>query len=469
MGGLDMSARLAIVVLLVGFDLAILDSTPVCATNWSLERVANSGGFTAIAVDGNRRPHIAYSVFGGGSAFTLSYAHRMIGGTWIVEGVDMDPDAGIELSIAVDPAGEPGIVYRRSEPSSASLHYAKKVNGVWQIEFVDAGGVRGVSSIQYDAAGLAHVSYQRSGGQRYAIRSGSAWLAEIVDPDVSIFGSRSSLALGADEMPHVVYFASNNQELRYATKTGSSWTIELVDSTDWSGEYCSMRLDQARNVHVAYYADFSDGVGQLKYAIRTGGAWRFEYVDVDGRVGEYASLALDEDGKPHISYKDASRDRVKYAFKRGSRWFVGPLDASSGYYTSIAIDSSDGVHVSYYPPLKYAFASLQCVPHPETWRFEERLRGESLVVADVELRPNPPIDDRARFVISGVSAGAEIGLVIYDISGRQVAAISRPASTEGVLEWDLRDTSGQRLPAGRYLARARGGGVDDAVSFTLIR
>lgn len=65
------------------------------------------------------------------------------------------------------------------------------------------------------------------------------------------------------------------------------------------GEYTSMAVDNAGNLHVAYY-DRSEG--QLRHALRTTSGWQHHAVDTNGDVGRFTSLALGPEGRPRISY-----------------------------------------------------------------------------------------------------------------------------------------------------------------------
>jgi hypothetical protein len=75
------------------------------------------------------------------------------------------------------------------------------------------------------------------------------------------------------------------------------------------GGFTSLALDADDHPHISYY-DYSND--DLKYARYDGAAWQIETVDSDGMVGTYTSLVLDAAGWPHISYRDATHGDLKF-------------------------------------------------------------------------------------------------------------------------------------------------------------
>lgn len=127
------------------------------------------------------------------------------------------------------------------------------------------------------------------------------WHIEMVDSAGHV-GTDTSLALDADDYPHISYYDSTYDDLKYAHFDGTDWHIETVDS-GWVGRFSSLALDPDGHPHISYWdQDNAD----LLYAFFDGTSWHVETVDTAGEVGLYTSLALDTAGQPHISY--CSRD-----------------------------------------------------------------------------------------------------------------------------------------------------------------
>ena len=93
---------------------------------------------------------------------------------------------------------------------------------------------------------------------------------------------------------------------------------------------------------------------------------------------------------------------------------------------------------------------------------ESRLFASSLFAS-----PNPS-PSGVRFAFrDGVAAGTRVAVDIYSVSGRHISRVL--SGPHGSLEWNGRDTSGQRAMAGVYFARVTGGTGAQPVRFTLLQ
>lgn len=315
-------------------------------TTWLTETIPGifSCSPTSLALDSSGRPHIGC---GGGSYFSLTYAH-FDGEGWQVETVG---DNGEDVSLALDAQGRPHLSSRISIGGDAyMLQYARRDAG-WQVETVDQGGgsVGEYNSLALDAAGHPHVSYWDRGNWtlKYAHYDGMAWISETVDSAGYIVSSATSLALDAAGHPHIAYCASwccdSCAELRYAWHDGSDWVTETVDSGSYVGRDASLALDADDRPHIAY-----GGYGDLRYTYFDGLGWISTTVDAGG--GEFwpgqTSLVLDASGRPHIAYWNEFD--LRYAYDDGTGWqlqTVAPMNEGVGI--SLALDAADRPHIVY--------------------------------------------------------------------------------------------------------------------------
>jgi hypothetical protein len=174
-------------------------------------------------------------------------------------------------------------------------------------------------------------------------KEGNGWYTEVVDTNGGVY-YHSSLALGADDLPHISYFDGPNKDLKYAKWTGVSWENTTVDSAGYVGHYNSMALDANGFPHISY-TNYPNGLG---YARWDGTSWNKEIVD--NICSGYISLALDSFDNPHISYSPSGYGNytIKYAKWTGSSWIIETVvDFEYGGYTSISLDSMD------YPAITY--------------------------------------------------------------------------------------------------------------------
>ncbi len=234
----------------------------------------------------------------------------------------------------------------------------------WQTTVVDdSGDVGKWTSIAVDAEELPHISYfdQTNNNLKYAHYSGDSWRIEPVDT-VGVVGKYSSIGLDSSDRPHIAYYDGTYDDLMYAYNDGTAWDITVVADAGDMGSYCSLAIDSYDRPHIAYHA--AGTANNLKYAYYYGFAWYTIVVDSPGNVGRWTSVALDDFDNPHISYQDFSNVNncnLKYAYFDGDTWDVDVVDAAGnvGYHTSIAIDSYNRPHISYRDDtnmdLKYAW------------------------------------------------------------------------------------------------------------------
>jgi hypothetical protein len=74
---------------------------------------------------------------------------------------------------------------------------------------------------------------------------------------------------------------------------GINWDIRTVDSWGDAGFWNSLALDAQDYPHISYY-ELSDR--DLKYAYQDSQGWHLETVDGEGEVGEYNSITIDQQG-----------------------------------------------------------------------------------------------------------------------------------------------------------------------------
>jgi hypothetical protein len=314
---------------------------------------------------------------------------------------DKGVDVGMYTSIAVAADGTPMVTY--FDRDTASLKFAAKVGGAWQIHTIEAGtgelgetgaliGMYTSLSLRSDnghpgVAYLAHVSDVQN-GPRAEVRFASAqsavpaaagdWMTWVVDtaplppvdpnnpniyPLPEGLGLFVDLARMPDQSPVVVYYDRSNGDLKEAkfnTTTGQFGAAVVLDGSGngvdagWSP---SVAVDSTGVVHVAYVGATDD---DLKYITDASGAVaevvddgrRIVGVTVDGLpkpeyhfVGDDASLVLANNGTlPMIAYQDATTQELLLATKQqDGTWthnsIAGATDPWPGAYGFFAADA----------------------------------------------------------------------------------------------------------------------------------
>jgi len=222
----------------------------------------------------------------------------------------------------------------------------------WQSEIVDDSGWVGIdSSIAVDADNNPHISHYDQGNRdlKYAYWNGGGWQNEVVDSAGDV-GEESGIAIDDNDDPHISYVDATNGPLKYAKKTGDSWSIGIVDSTNgYFTMATAIALDNNEYPHIGYSMRPSgDGLSITKYAYWNGSSWNTETVT----MGTDAYFALDSNDTPHLCFKkedDNEIERIAYAKRTAEGWNVEIVDSSTvaGGDCGIAADSNGYAHIAY--------------------------------------------------------------------------------------------------------------------------
>jgi len=211
-------------------------------------------------------------------------------------------------------------------------------------------------SLRLDSTGKPHIAYGAD-HLYYARFDGANWVKEVVDSADGV-GLYASLALDANNHPHISYYDANKGVLKYAVNLGSGWTISTLDATTQAADF-NMAADDSLDVQ-----DIPDRIVDTR-------AWRSELLAMEtpedvasaykGR-GLHTSMAVDAAGNPRISYYDSTSGDLKFAQIFMGQWQIRTVDTSDdvGKYTSLVVDSAlpSNAFISYYDAtngnLKYA-------------------------------------------------------------------------------------------------------------------
>lgn len=185
-------------------------------------------------------------------------------GAWDVTAIGSGPVAyEFNVSLAVDPDGNPALTYY--DNNEQNLVYAVRRNGTWSIEVVDSEGDAGrYSSLTFDAAGNPHISYLRfeeptRGTVRYATLEDGGWTTGDVDRLTDLLpgftGARrvTAIAVDSDQIPHIVY--SDERVVRRAIANAGGWDTSTIASAGDRilGQLTSFRLAEDGIAHIALF------------------------------------------------------------------------------------------------------------------------------------------------------------------------------------------------------------------------
>jgi len=273
----------------------------------------------SLSVDGAGNLHLAY----GGDH--LYYAWRD-GEVWQVQTADDAPAVGSSASLALDDSGQPAIAYYDSV--NQDLKFARRDGAVWTAETVDTGGDGGTvgfdTRLAMDAAGTFHIVYSDSvnGSLKYAYGGPGGWQVETVDK-ADFQELLLSLAVSSTGVPHICYIDHAQDALIHGERSSSGWILETVIADD--GTSCSLALDADDHPHIAYNSYI--GQGESGIAHWTGTSWQFEQLSWHWGSPRGLSLTISDAGFFHVAATVWVRDssgypRLQYFYQDTAGWHL---------------------------------------------------------------------------------------------------------------------------------------------------
>jgi hypothetical protein len=267
--------------------------------------------------------------------------------SWTSFEVDGTGTCGSLCAIAVDPDKKIHIAYQKTA-SPAALHYATNTPGTWQNELV---GTLPIETSYFTITAFAkqqiHMAVSTLDRQlRYVDGELGSWTEKSLTPTLETAMIYNSITVNSSNEPSIAYVDTSSGNLVYTRKSGTKWSSVEVDTSGNVSEEVSLGIDKNGYAHISYYAAGQDH--DLKYATNSpSGNWSTTALDTAGMVGQYNSLAVDKNGKIHISYYDASNGALKYATNSSGNWASQTVETGTGYYTAIAVDSNCKPYIVY--------------------------------------------------------------------------------------------------------------------------
>jgi hypothetical protein len=299
---------------------------------WVIDLVdgaSSVGKYTSLALDGSDLPYISYYSYSGQTYQDLKYAH-WDGANWNTQTIDSVNTTYVAgtypaTAIAVDSNNNPSIAYLDYDYNYTQykylndLKYADWTGTYWTYQILDnSDNIGGFISIGLDPENHPHISYfddDYNDNLKYIQYTGDTlrpWPQ--ITLDYADAGYYSSIAVDKESKIYISYFDETKNRLKMVSfhNDDNDTILQIVDTSSSAVAYTSIALDTHGRPHIAYY---DSSKKDLKYARWTGSAWVLETIDSTGDVGRYASLALDSHDLAHISYYDASNKVLKYAVR----------------------------------------------------------------------------------------------------------------------------------------------------------
>ncbi len=392
------------------YDRGLMHAWMNSDSTWSMEAVGLQGSYPSMVIDKLGRVHVAFESCG------LAYGWRDNGGWHVI--YPCPGWGGKNPCLVLDRDGDLHIASMMGYGCDALVVYMYRKEGEWYVEVVDTVSECDHLSLVLDSLGRPHVVYGRLGRGVYIYRPG----------------------------------------FRHAVRVGEGeWEIEEVDTVHpraWVAINPEVAIDSLGRLWVVYEVIDSSGIWRfLKYAWKgSDGEWHIGYVEGGGNSEAEAGdmdLEVDVDGNLHLIYtmfESISRGVLKYGWWGGGEWHVEEVEI---VYGPIAIATWDDMVVSRDGVVHIAYSRQICCTESRLWycwgKPEVGVRdgGEGMGCTE-GFRVEPVVSVGKVDIVFGLGRGRDIGLDLYDVSGRRVREIWRGMLGEGVhrISVDLGDLSG---------------------------
>jgi hypothetical protein len=293
-------------------------------TAWRFETIAHAAGqLKGQTLDASGALHVAYT--DDLPSPRLMYAVREASAIgWTTDVID-DSAIGLDASIAVDARGVVHVVYWYNR---SDLNHAVRTapGGEWSIRPIETeGNVGEFPSLDIGPDGTLHVSYRVGGAGRldlgYATLAptSSQWSTSRLDQAGNV-GAHTSIDVDALGNAHVSYNDLTNEGLKYAfVPTSGPRRVIFADDALFVGRFTAIQVGGNGTVAIAYY-DY--GNGDLKFAGKPANQTSFTAVTIDdgfgNDVGRHTSMDLDGFDGAHISYIDDGFGQTNF----GDLWYA---------------------------------------------------------------------------------------------------------------------------------------------------
>ena len=227
--------------------------------SWTIQTIdidANTVGSLAFK-DGQPSVAYGYSARIKGKTYNQLKLARLVGSSWVSEIVEDGVTASYK-SLAYAPDGNPSIAYRDGDTSK----FAHKTGSTWTIQTVETGGAGVFISLAYDPlTGYPTVSYRNDSATnlRFVRWDGSLWVVEIVATGMASYSSMAYDSAGIAAISYGCLYHSERHQPAL-DRAPDRLLGRLLGDTTHSG----LRTRIARLAHVTRICPDGRGVDQLR-------------------------------------------------------------------------------------------------------------------------------------------------------------------------------------------------------------
>jgi len=328
-------------------------------------------------------------------------------------------------------------------------------------------GVGGGNSVAVDSKNLPHVAYADDSNLavKYAFFDGSEWNIESIEtlhsgernPDLAYaVWVKIHLVLDAEDKPHLLYYDVFSGKIKYAKKTGSDWIIDIVDDVTSEGGHSdyldtssgggfvvgSFVLSSQSQPRVLYWyigssvyvpSNYDESQeGKLKFAWWDGTKWNIESIAEEPSV---CAGNLSIDSLDNLQATLTSNNELRYATWDGDSW-QNELIESEQEYALISLDSNNIPFILIHTLCDPTFS---CLKEP---KFGYK-NGQKWVIELID--DGYANSDYDRVIGGFLLDKLDRPVFIYSLSPKTVSENSPYEGPNGILQIGLKENSGWRF------------------------
>lgn len=320
------------------------------STGWvveTLEDAHRTGFFASIALDSRESVHLSY---GDASTRLVRYATNA-SGDWTFEDVDAR-QSPLYSALAIDGEDRPNIAYAVDQVGGTQLWFAIREDDEWSAEMVDGEQAGQQVQLVLDDEGHVHLGYVSQGSQaRHATNASGDWVITMLDEP---YMTATALVVDADGVPHML--ASGNGTAVYdETFVAGDWTGVQIDGDARVGPSGpSLGIDGSGTLYAAFPTG-PNNTKSLRYGVRGDGDWAYDTLWED--FWDVGGIHVESNGDVRIVYTEIERNEVggevgpgpiRVATQIAGAWERETVDVENGGYLSAITRSPAGrLHVAY--------------------------------------------------------------------------------------------------------------------------
>lgn len=306
------------------------------------------GEHCEIVLDSMQRPHVSYILeYDFEYIRYLKYAH-FDGATWqTYQLTSWDEYVNSGTAIAVDANDLPHLAYG---DSSVGLKHKWHDGSTIQTELVATGIVDYPQIVIGDDGDIYIACFQRKWYNKpykvaLAHHDGSAWTTMMIDNDPDLYALPGlEITLDGVGYPHVVYtcYHADNRKLVHSWEDASGWHTEYLeqgpDHTIW---YPAIAIGADGAIHVSYAMSVNND-RVLMLQTNAGSGWESTLIEENGTQFDCldTSCAVDPFGRIHIAYYNLNNGHTRHAWRTGGLISdTGAASAAAGVAAGFTLEA----------------------------------------------------------------------------------------------------------------------------------